>query len=159
MGYPFSSQLLKGFRNWDAPRQLATVHGEYWSDELLQLFKEFPPGPFFADLVGLLGKTEEGAYGGECFKPMAPICVEMSTGTDETLIADFYALNQQLVGTFLMHCMRINNRQNHDSAALRRFKILFDALGIKVVGPWDKCVAIASFGATSFGDGTLTVEL
>lgn len=160
MGYPFSSKLLRGFNNLEPTVQLKAVHDNYWSDEMRGVFRETPAyaDPFFKDLVGLLGKTEEGAYGSDCFKAMAPICVAMSTGTDRQLIASFYALNQQLVGTFLMHCMRINNRENHSSAALRQFKALFDTLGIRVEGPWDQCVAVTSFGATSFGDGTLRVE-
>ncbi|MEA3062805.1 MAG: hypothetical protein QOJ94_2586 [Sphingomonadales bacterium] len=158
MGYPFSSKLLRGFSKLEPPQQLKAAHDNYWSAGMFSERIDLAE-PFFTDLVGLLGKTEEGAYGGDCFKPMALTCVAMSIGTDPQLIASFYKLNPLLVGTFLVQCMRINNRQNHSPGALKQFKALFDALGITVVGPWDKCVAIASFGATTFDGGTLTVEL
>lgn len=166
MGYAFKSKPLRGFNKLSMDAQLEAVRKSYWNPHLPDLLKQTNEQtgatfaqPFFDDLNGLLDAAENGQCNADEFKAIAATCGAMTAAQSVDLLKALYAGWPDPTGILLMRCMRIINRQNHSISALNAFKTLFDSLGVKIVGPWDKCVSVASFGSTSYHDGILEVAL
>ncbi len=159
MIYPFRSRLMRGFNKQDMPQQLESLFANYWNKELPDLLVALQmTTQFLEDLNGFLATAEdENKTSAESFKSIAGTCSRMVGSADPSWLKALYDLAPDLVGTALVGCMRIINRQTHDAGMLKAFKTLFDTLGIRIEGPWDKCVLTANFGSTSFHAGTLTV--
>ncbi|MCP3735364.1 hypothetical protein M9979_10835 [Sphingomonas sp. RP10(2022)] len=159
MIYPFKSKMMQGFKKLEMPQQLGAMVDNYWNKELPEILTGAQQAqPFLEDLNGFLDAAET-KVDADAFKAIAASCAQMVAATNTEWLKTLYALSPDAVGTVLMRCMRVINRQTHNAGALKAFKTLFDALGIKIVGPWDTCVGVASFGSTSFHDGTLEVTL
>lgn len=161
MAFTFHSGYLRLFNNRNSYlAQLQAVQHNY-VELLAGLEGDHPSiGPFFDDLNAFLHAVEEGGVVKEDeFKSLAPICVLLSTGADHAVLGRLFALNSQEVGTFLMLCMRVNNRATHKSDQLADFKALYDAVGITVSGDWEECVRRANFSWTVFAGTTLEVAI
>jgi hypothetical protein len=114
---------------------------------------------FFGDLSTCLFRVENLAFGEEELTACAPICRNLSILAQVNFLQPLYALDNHAVGNFLVLCMRVNNFATHLPADLTLFGNLFHALGIQIVGPWQRCVAAANFASTTYAGNTLTVTI